>query len=96
MCVFNDRLAFLKPLERVAHCLWPISTGAFSVRRTTAPEGSRQVTQYELSSMRSRSRQCANRALESPEPQGVIAISYKRMVIHDLEKRRAFGESGTW
>ena len=39
MCLFNDRLALLKPLDRVAQCLWSISTGSFSVRNATAPVG---------------------------------------------------------
>ncbi len=93
MCLFNDRLALLKPLDRVAQCLWGISTGYFSVRRTTAPIVNLEINQYELSSMLSLSRQCVNRALKSLEAEGVITISYKRILINDLQKLRASGRS---
>ena len=95
MCLFNDRLAFLKPLDRVAQCLWGISTGYFSVRRTAAPVVNLEINQYELSSMLSLSRQCVNRALKSLESEGVITISYKRILINDLQKLRAAGQSRT-
>ena len=91
MCLFNNRLAFLKPLDRVAQCLWSISTGIFSVRRTTPAVVDLQLNQYELSSMLSLSRQRVNRALKWLECQGVITISYNRIRINNLEKLGAFG-----
>ena len=75
---FNERRAPFNPLERVGKYLWSVAAESLSVRKSTAPALELKIRQYELSSMRSLSRQCVNRALGSLESQGVIAVGLKQ------------------